>query len=72
MLAAWITNLKTSSQGVPTVINEKKDNIPIFCVDYWALNNIIRVDKISFRNIDDVASDIAGSECFGNLEIFAH
>lgn len=67
VLAALIIK-RITSREFPILIAKKKEGSARFCVDYWALNNKMKVDKLPLPNIEEATVDIVSLKIFSDLD----
>ena len=70
MLEAGIITPAVSAWCFPVVIASKKDGRPRFCVDYRALNKVMKADRWPLPKIEEMFDDLQGSKLFASLELF--
>ena len=70
MLQANIIRHSTSPWSFPIVVVDKKDGTKRFCVDFRALNNIIKTNSSSWPLplIDDILALLGKAKCFTTLD----
>jgi hypothetical protein len=71
MLAARIIKPAISAYSSPVVIVAKKDGKPRFCVDYRALNAIMKPDRWPLPNIEEILDDLQGCRYFSTIDLFS-
>ena len=68
MIQAGIIKRANSPWGFPTVLVEKKDSSKRFCVDFRALNKIIKKYARTFPVIDDILASLGPVKYFSMLD----
>ena len=71
MLGAGIITPSRSAWSFPVVIASKKDGKPRFCVDYRALNRVMKADRWPLHKIQEIFDDLSGSHFFSTLDLFS-
>jgi hypothetical protein len=71
MLAARIIKPAISAYSSPVVIVAEKDGKPRFCVDYCALNAIMKPDRWPLPNIEEILDDLQGCRYFSTIDLFS-
>lgn len=61
MLKAIVIVPVTSECSSPVVIATKKVDLPRFCVDYQALNRLMKGDRWPISRIQEIFDDLVGS-----------
>jgi hypothetical protein len=61
MLAAGIIKPTISAYASPLVLVTKKDGKPRFCVDFRAINAVIKPDKWPLPRIEEILDDLEDS-----------
>lgn len=55
----------------PIMIAIKKDAQPRFCVEYPALNQVMKPDRWPIPHVNQVLDYLSGSKFFKNLDLFS-
>ena len=63
MLEAGIITPAVSSWSFPVLIASKKDGRPRLCVDYRALNKVMKAYRWPLPNIEALLDDLQGRKC---------
>ena len=71
MLSAGIITPSTSAWSFPVIIATKKDGKPRFCVDYRALNQVMKPDRWPLPKIEEILDDPEGANVFSTLDLFS-
>ena len=71
MLKAGIITASSSAWSFPVVIASKKEGKPRFCVDYRALNRVMKADRWPLPKIEELFDDLSGSRFFTTLDLFS-
>ena len=71
MLSAGIITPPTSAWSFPVVIATKKDGKPRFCVDYRALNQVVKPDRLPLQKIEGIFDDLEGTNVFSTRDLFS-
>ena len=70
MLEAGIITPAVSAWYFSVVIASKKDGRPRFCVDYRALNKVMKADLWPLLKIEDIFDELQDSKDFTTLDLF--
>ena len=71
MQRARIITPSAAAWSFPVVIATKKDGKLRFCVDYRALNRVMKADKWPLSKMEEVFDDFEGSKVFTTLDLFS-
>ena len=69
MLKAGVIKPSQSPWASPIVVVDKKDGTKRFCVDYRAVNKILKKNSYPLPRIDDVLANLQGSQYFTCLDL---
>ena len=69
MLKAGVIEPSQSPWASPIVIVNKKDGSKRFCVDYRAVNKILKKNSYPLPRIDDILANLEGSQYFSCLDL---
>lgn len=70
MLWAGIITPASSAWSFPFFIATKKDGKPRFCVDYRALNLVMKADRWPLPKVQEIFDDLGDSSFFTTLDLF--
>lgn len=71
MLDEVIVTPSISGWSFSVAILSRKDGTPRLCVDYRALNSIMKPDKWPPPRIEEIFDDISGGQWFNTLALFS-